>query len=1361
VTTLASLTYAPQVDPNQATQGLRQIEGAADSLGAAIEQTDQRITRSNRSFDSLARSLSPVQRAFQDLERVEQRYATQREQAIAAAQREGVAQEKLAATLSQSARAQEQAMLRAVQGLERQQQAAVLVAAGHVDLARSLDNSSGVFGRYGSQVQNASFQLQDFFVQVQSGQSWVTALAQQLPQLLGGFGMAEAIAGAAVAIGAVAANAATAAINGKDLEQVLKDIDVASKLAEEAAERRVRGLEDEAERLNNLAAAYRNYSQEALAGERSRMMAEQTSLTRSTRSTLSSLDSSLLGATSLRTSLEAARYSGEGQIASPIEQAALDRLNSLNDIASITRERLLEVRAAADAAAQANGSLSSAFAGVVVQLDRQMGPLTEAGERTRFLQSNLALLGDAAPAAAEGVTGVGKAAAGATPQAAGLNTELGRALTYLQRLNAAKLDNPYTDLDRQLATLRAQASALARGDNDAAEEIERRDQARVQAAEQRNRLLDEEGDLLRKNGATAEEIAAARQVSEARIAAQQGEIYRQQEANRAAEKANSEREAQARRDAAAAQRDTNKEMQEALRLQAQFYSQPTMTRSGLLSLGTFDDKAIQQIQQDLRAKGLDPESREKAEEKVAKAAERAYDQQQRKAEATFDRISDYAGNAFADVFLNTEGGWKRTMENLERVAIATFAKIAFEAAARPIIMPVVQAFTGTSGTLGGTMTGLANVSGGSVNLPVTDSSGTVIGYAQQGIQGYSLSSQLGSSNPLVPGYTFSSGLLGRADSFLGTNIGGFLDAPVYGSVSGSVTNSALSTMGSGPASQLVDVNGVPYTNTQLYGPASAGQVAQAGGNTLTYGQAAAGGLSVLGGAYGIYSGIQTGGAKGFAQGVGGAAGVVGGGASLAAGSASALGLTGGAVTALGAVAAVAPYIAAIAAIVAMFLPGQKPSDRTGTALVNTATGETVAGGLTGDRYSQENRDTAASLGTAVKQLSDQMSSSYGITPYGRYIVGTGDRDGYFWQTSERHEYGSDEASVQQMLKDVSRDLLENNAWQLQGNLRTTYNTVGTGDIDKLLQALDWTNTTYKAFQDNLDPEKPTQFAQSLQQISDAYGPLIDKAREYGLAIEPIADVMQEQIGKLTEARNLQFNQMIAGYSLTAAQLRGDTGATLGLQLQQFDLQRTADYTALVDQIKDMGLGADQLTQAVRSFDEVKDLQRQAVIDQSNAAKAQQEAAAAQERSAAAGNVVNVMSGITDYIRNLRVGSDSSLTASARFSEAERVLQAVGGAAAAGDYNSARQFTSVADAYRQAAGAYGAGPGRAAADARILDFAERISSVSADTLTISAMASIARDQATATSAPIVDAIQQLRAENQALRLSLDGFMRRAS
>jgi len=87
--------------------------------------------------------------------------------------------------------------------------------------SRTTARATKTNGNFGRSVQNASFQLGDFAVQVGSGQSATRALAQQLPQLLGGFGVLGAVAGAAVAVlvplGAAMHNLAK---GGQDVTQV-------------------------------------------------------------------------------------------------------------------------------------------------------------------------------------------------------------------------------------------------------------------------------------------------------------------------------------------------------------------------------------------------------------------------------------------------------------------------------------------------------------------------------------------------------------------------------------------------------------------------------------------------------------------------------------------------------------------------------------------------------------------------------------------------------------------------------------------------------------------------------------------------------------------------------------------------------------------------------------------------------------------------------------------------------------------------------------------------------------------------------------------------------------------------------------
>lgn len=74
------------------------------------------------------------------------------------------------------------------------------VATGNTRLVKSVSGVTRGMGDMTHQVQNASYQIGDFFVQVASGQNPMMALSQQLPQLLGGFGAIGAAAGAVTAI---------------------------------------------------------------------------------------------------------------------------------------------------------------------------------------------------------------------------------------------------------------------------------------------------------------------------------------------------------------------------------------------------------------------------------------------------------------------------------------------------------------------------------------------------------------------------------------------------------------------------------------------------------------------------------------------------------------------------------------------------------------------------------------------------------------------------------------------------------------------------------------------------------------------------------------------------------------------------------------------------------------------------------------------------------------------------------------------------------------------------------------------------------------------------------------------------------
>jgi hypothetical protein len=99
-------------------------------------------------------------------------------------------------------------------------------------------------GRAGQLFQSAGYQVQDFAVQVGGGQSALLAFSQQAPQFLGSFGPAGAVAGAFVAIGAIATkvflgmsnDAMSADEKAKKLAETIEEI---GKAAEKAVQDRI------------------------------------------------------------------------------------------------------------------------------------------------------------------------------------------------------------------------------------------------------------------------------------------------------------------------------------------------------------------------------------------------------------------------------------------------------------------------------------------------------------------------------------------------------------------------------------------------------------------------------------------------------------------------------------------------------------------------------------------------------------------------------------------------------------------------------------------------------------------------------------------------------------------------------------------------------------------------------------------------------------------------------------------------------------------------------------------------------------------------------------------------------------------
>lgn len=92
------------------------------------------------------------------------------------------------------------------------------------DMKRTTDVAAGGNKNWKSSMQQAGYQVNDFIVQVQGGQSALVAFSQQGSQLAGAFGPSGAVIGAVIALGSIIAGTLITSLNGgKNAMDALKD----------------------------------------------------------------------------------------------------------------------------------------------------------------------------------------------------------------------------------------------------------------------------------------------------------------------------------------------------------------------------------------------------------------------------------------------------------------------------------------------------------------------------------------------------------------------------------------------------------------------------------------------------------------------------------------------------------------------------------------------------------------------------------------------------------------------------------------------------------------------------------------------------------------------------------------------------------------------------------------------------------------------------------------------------------------------------------------------------------------------------------------------------------------------------------
>lgn len=170
----SSRRYASVMD--EVAAAVRRGEASQDDANRVMALAERRYLGVADAIEEQRRSVSDLRASLDPLYASSKHYEAAQEQLTAAVRAGVIGQEEANRVLAMA----QQRYLAPVAPMQR--------------LAAAQATTSGSSNQLTSAVTNASFQIQDFAVQVASGQAATMALAQQLPQLLGAFGMAGKIA---------------------------------------------------------------------------------------------------------------------------------------------------------------------------------------------------------------------------------------------------------------------------------------------------------------------------------------------------------------------------------------------------------------------------------------------------------------------------------------------------------------------------------------------------------------------------------------------------------------------------------------------------------------------------------------------------------------------------------------------------------------------------------------------------------------------------------------------------------------------------------------------------------------------------------------------------------------------------------------------------------------------------------------------------------------------------------------------------------------------------------------------------------------------------------------------------------------
>lgn len=573
-------------------------------------------------------------------------------------------------------------------------------------------NASRGVGNFGSVAASAGQQMQDVVIQAQMGTNAFTILAQQGSQFLGIFGPAGAMAGAALALGAVGLQMAGLAGNVKDLDDVLKDNAANFDRVKAAAEERAKGVKAEAEAVDALAVAYKAMGETAARAEGIALARQNRALNERAGDLVEGLGGRLAadlrqrenaGLPNIANFEDLTGLGNQAARLAPDLNAAVAAFSALRDQTGPTVDGLRSYIAALDDAAKAGGGNRAA---ILALRDAAIDALPKATELEKAMQANAvqaAAMRLAAGESAEALLAAGRAAGTSAGGFNQLSPAIVNAAAALARLRRDFINDPLREVNAEASRIADLAAALRGGGTDTFKRVKAEQDAAAESLARLNRIT-KEYIATRMGEGAGQDVAEAEAQARRAGWAQDIERVRQANADLAAEAdrvAEAERKAEAAAKRAATAHETA--ARKAAEAQAEFdrnhYSEPRLTGGGnLLSLGTSDDK----VMAFLRTRSGEINREQKTLADTARRTQREIERdREAAAKSTTDSIVRYSADAFADLFKDTGKSWGDMWKGFLGTARATLARIAAEAVIRVAIEPLVRDFYGSTGGASG------------------------------------------------------------------------------------------------------------------------------------------------------------------------------------------------------------------------------------------------------------------------------------------------------------------------------------------------------------------------------------------------------------------------------------------------------------------------------------------------------------------------------------------------------------------------------------------------------------------------------------------------------------------------------------